>query len=58
MNKDQVKGDIKKAKGQVKETAGKVLGDKDMADRGTIQNAAGKLQKGYGDLKEEVKKGS
>lgn len=58
MNKDQVKGDGKQTKGHVKEAAGKILGDKDMEDKGKIQNAAGKVQKGFGDLKEEVKKGS
>ena len=57
MNKDQVKGDIKEVKGQVKETAGKIFGDKNLEDKGKIQNAAGKIQKGYGDAKEEVKKG-
>ena len=58
MNKDQVKGDVKEVKGQVKETAGKILGDKTMEEKGRNQNAAGKIQKGYGDAKEEVKKGS
>jgi len=58
VNKDQVKGNIKQVKGQVKEAAGKVLGDKTMENKGRIQNAAGKVQKSYGDLKEEIKKGS
>ncbi len=58
MNKDQVKGDVKEVKGKAKETAGKVFGDKTMENKGTLQNAAGKIQKGYGDAKEEIKKGS
>lgn len=56
MNKDQVKGDINKAKGSIKETTGKVFGDKDMENKGKVQNAAGKAQKGFGNLKEEIKK--
>jgi len=45
-------------KGQVKETTGKILGDKTMENKGTLQDAAGKIQKAYGDAKEEIKKGS
>ena len=58
MNKDQVKGDVKQVKGQVKETTGKILGDKTMENKGTLQDAAGKIQKAYGDAKEEIKKGN
>ena len=58
MNKDQVKGQIRGVKGNLKEVAGRVLGDKTMENKGNIQNAAGKVQKAYGDLKEEIKKGS
>jgi uncharacterized protein YjbJ (UPF0337 family) len=56
MNKDQVKGEIKQVKGNIKEAAGKVLGDKTMENKGKIQNAVGQVQKGYGDLKEDIKK--
>lgn len=58
MNKDQVKGQYKQAKGNVKETAGKILGDKDMENRGKAQNTIGKIQGGYGDLKEDIRKGN
>jgi uncharacterized protein YjbJ (UPF0337 family) len=58
MNKDQIKGDFKRMKGQVKETAGKVFGDKTIENKGKIQNATGKVQKSYGDLKEAVNKRS
>ena len=57
MNKDQVKGYVKQVKGQVKKTTGKILGDKTLETKGTLQNAAGKIQKGYGDAKEVIKKG-
>jgi uncharacterized protein YjbJ (UPF0337 family) len=58
MNKDQTKGQIKEVKGNIKEVAGKALGDKTMENKGKVQNAVGKVQKGYGDAKEEIKKGS
>jgi uncharacterized protein YjbJ (UPF0337 family) len=55
MNKDQVKGRIEEAKGTIKETAGRVTGKPDLEDRGTLEKAAGKVQKTYGDVKEQVK---
>jgi uncharacterized protein YjbJ (UPF0337 family) len=55
MNKDQVKGRVEEAKGKVKETAGRTVGNPDLEDRGTIQKVGGKVQKNYGDLKEDVK---
>lgn len=55
MNKDQVKGRIKEAKGKAKEIAGKVVGNKDLEQEGKIENADGKVQAGYGDLREDVK---
>jgi len=56
MNKDQVKGDIKKAKGSVGETAAKTLGDEKMEDQGKLQNIEGKFHKSYGIVREAVKK--
>ena len=55
MNKDQVKGRIEEATGKVKEVAGKVTGDKDLEQEGKVQNIGGKVQAGYGDLKEDIK---
>lgn len=55
MNKDQVNGRIEEAKGAIKETAGRVTGKPDLEDRGTLEKAAGKVQKHYGDVKEQVK---
>jgi uncharacterized protein YjbJ (UPF0337 family) len=56
MNKDQVKGGVKQAKGQVKEAVGKITGNGAMEGKGEVQIAVGKAQKSYGDLKEEIKK--
>lgn len=55
MNKDQVKGRIGQAEGQVKETAGKVVGSDNLEEKGKLQKAAGKVQSGFGDLKESLK---
>ena len=55
MNKDQVKGRVEQAKGNVKETAGKVVGNTKLQSEGTVDKAVGKAQAGYGDAKEKVK---
>ena len=56
MNKDQVKGRIKQTEGKAKEIAGKIVGNKDLKEKGQIEHAVGKVQAGYGDLKEDLKK--
>lgn len=56
MNKDQVKGRIKQAEGKAKEVAGKIVGNKDLKRKGQLENVAGKVQAGFGDLKEDLKK--
>jgi len=55
MNKDQVKGRIAEATGKAKDFTGMVFSE-DLQNRGKVQNALGKLQATYGDLKENVKK--
>jgi len=55
MNKDQVKGRVEQAKGNLKEAAGKAVGNPDLEAEGTVDKAAGKVQAGYGDAKEKVK---
>ena len=56
MNKDQVKGRVEEAKGKAKETVGHVTGDAERESRGTSEKVAGKIQKTYGDVKEDIKK--
>jgi len=56
MNKDQAKGRVEEVKGKVKEVAGKATGNKELEQKGKIQNIGGKIQAGYGDLKEDFKK--
>ena len=56
VNKDQVKGVAKQVKGSVKEAAGKATGNKRTQAEGTAEKLAGKVQKGYGDVKQKIKK--
>lgn len=56
MNKDQVKGRIDEATGKVKEVAGRIVGNKELERKGKLKNAAGKVQAGSGDLREDIKK--
>ena len=56
MNKDQVKGRVEEAKGSVKETTGKVVGNPNLQTEGSVDKAAGKVQATYGDAKEQIKK--
>jgi uncharacterized protein YjbJ (UPF0337 family) len=55
MNKDQVKGRVEEVKGAIKEKTGRVTGNPDLEDRGSLEKVAGKTQKTYGDVKEQVK---
>ena len=56
MNKDQVKGRVKEVEGKIKEVTGKVVGNKTLEEKGKAQTAGGKVQAGYGDLKNDLKK--
>lgn len=56
VNKDQVKGVAKQVKGSVKETAGRVTGNRQTEAEGVAEKTAGKVQKGFGDVKEKVKR--
>ena len=56
MNKDQIKGRIKKATGKAKEATGNIVDDKDLEEEGMIEATIGKVQAGYGDLKDDLKK--
>mgnify|MGYP003946100563 CR=1 FL=1 len=54
MNKDQVKGRAETAKGNVKEAAGKAVGNDRLAAEGRADQAAGKVQSKVGDAKRDV----
>lgn len=49
--KDKVKGTAREAKGKVKETTGKAVGNPNLRDRGTAEKMGGKVQRKVGDVK-------
>jgi uncharacterized protein YjbJ (UPF0337 family) len=55
MDEDRIKGSAQQAKGAVKESAGKVLGDKKLETEGKTDKAAGKVQNAVGGLKDAVR---
>jgi uncharacterized protein YjbJ (UPF0337 family) len=57
MNKNQIKGRIKEAKGKGKELAGKAVGNKQLQREGKVEKLGGKAEAAYGDLKKEVQRG-
>lgn len=55
MNKQQVKGSIKQAAGEVQEQTVKLIGSKQQEIRGHAREQAGKAEKKSGDLKEVLR---
>lgn len=55
MNKDQIKGVVKDAAGQVQEKAGKIIGSTEQQLKGIQKQAEGHAQKTAGDVKEVLK---
>ena len=56
MDREHVKGVADKAKGAVKDTAGKVTGDKELQNEGKMDKAKGDPHKGAGDLKDAFRR--
>jgi uncharacterized protein YjbJ (UPF0337 family) len=56
MNKEQVKGNLKKVAGSVKEMTGKVFHDKDLEDKGRQEKALGDVESDYGKQRQNDKK--
>ena len=55
MDREHVKGTADKVKGQIKDTAGKVTGDKKLESEGKVDKAKGSVHNVAGDLKDAVK---
>ncbi len=55
MNKDQIKGRVKKAAGQVQEQFGKTVDSPSHEAKGQAREQTGGVQKGWGDLKDGVR---
>jgi uncharacterized protein YjbJ (UPF0337 family) len=49
--KDKIRGGINEAKGKVKEETGKISGNRDLRDRGTVEKTGGKIRRKIGDIK-------
>ena len=56
MDKDRVIGAAKQAKGAIKETAGKAVGDAKLTAEGKSDKVEGKVQNAVGGLKDALKK--
>ncbi len=56
MDKEHVKGAADKAKGAIKDAAGKVMGDKELQAEGKMDKAKGDAHKALGDVKDAARK--
>ena len=56
MNKDRIAGAAKEVKSDIKQTAGKALGDAKLTAEGKSDKAKGKVQNAIGGLKGALKK--
>jgi uncharacterized protein YjbJ (UPF0337 family) len=56
MDREHIKGTADKAKGAIKDTAGKVTGDKEMQREGKLDKAKGSAHNAAGDVKDAVRK--
>lgn len=54
MNKDQVKGTLKDAAGQVQRTTGKLIGSEEQQLKGIKKQVEGRTQKAIGDAKQVI----
>lgn len=54
--KDSAEGKMHQVKGKIKETVGKVVGNRDLATEGRVENLDGKVQEKLGQIKKIVGK--
>jgi uncharacterized protein YjbJ (UPF0337 family) len=55
MDKERVKGGLRKATGTIKEKAGQMTGDRDMEAEGKMDKAEGRVRSAVGHAKDAVK---
>jgi len=55
VNKQQAEGKFDKAKGEVKEVAGKAIGDEQLEAEGAWDKVKGNVKEGVGNVKEAVR---
>ena len=53
-NRDELEGKFDQAKGTVKETAGRVVNDRDLEQEGRADKTGGKVQEGFGKARRKV----
>jgi uncharacterized protein YjbJ (UPF0337 family) len=58
MDREHIKGTAEKARGGIKDTAGKVTGDKKLQSEGKLDKAKGSAHNVAGDVKDAVKEHS
>jgi uncharacterized protein YjbJ (UPF0337 family) len=58
MDREHVEGAADKAKGAIKEAAGKVTGDKELQTEGKLDKAKGSAHNSAGDLKDALRNAS
>lgn len=55
MDREHIKGAADKAKGAIKDAAGKVTGDKELQSEGKLDKAKGEVHNIAGDVKDAVR---
>jgi uncharacterized protein YjbJ (UPF0337 family) len=55
MNKDRIAGAADQAKGAVKETVGKLIGDQKLQAEGTVDKLTGKVESAVGGAKDAIR---
>ena len=58
MDREHIKGATEKAKGAIKDTAGKLTGNEKLRAEGKVDKAKGAAHKAAGDVKEAIRHGS
>ena len=58
MNKENIEGGLRKTAGQIEETAGRAIKDKQTTGQGLYDQAAGAAQTAYGQAKDMVASGT
>jgi uncharacterized protein YjbJ (UPF0337 family) len=54
MNRDELDGKLDRAKGEVKQAIGHATNDQRLHDEGVVDEAAGKLQEGFGTARRKI----
>ena len=54
MKKEQIQGVIEEGEGKIKEITGKIIGNKELEEKGNIQKNIGKVKAACGDLKDSL----